>query len=154
MRVNVIWRTQFTCMISTVFRSFHHWLGSRFLTEYYIFNFQIHAAYALMNADIPAFFLVYTGRIVTLEPAAVSQILALDTEGQCGGRHGLLSDVIAFKISSNEKGADPPAAAAEKLDETELEHMNDNSAVPTVSPRHEVIKFVQTSKPRDICWSI
>ncbi|XP_021915404.1 tetratricopeptide repeat protein 17 isoform X2 [Zootermopsis nevadensis] len=78
-----------------------------------------------------------TGRIVTLEPAAVSQILALDTEGQCGGRHGLLSDVIAFKISSNEKGADPPAAAAEKLDETELEHMNDISAVPTVSPRHE-----------------
>jgi hypothetical protein len=84
----------------------------------------------------------------------VSQILAFGTEGQCGDRHGLLGDLLAVKVGSNEKGAEPSATAAtEQLDETELERMNNDGAIPKVSPC-EVIKIIQALGPRDTHFSI
>jgi hypothetical protein len=70
-------------------------------------------------------FLISTGGIVTLEPAAVSQLLGLGAGGQCGDSHGLLTDLLAVELDSR---------ATEQVDETELERMTDDRAVPSVSP--------------------
>jgi len=65
-----------------------------------------------------------------------SRLLALGVGTQCGDSHSLL----AVETGSNGQGPWPSAPAAEQLDETELEHMNDNRAIPKVSP-HEVINY-------------
>ncbi|PNF37345.1 hypothetical protein B7P43_G00484 [Cryptotermes secundus] len=67
-----------------------------------------------------------SGGIVTLEPAAVSRLLGLGLGGQCGEGHGLLTDVLAVEVDSR---------ATEQVDETELERMTDDRAVPNMSPR-------------------
>jgi hypothetical protein len=63
---------------------------------------------------------------VTLEPAAVSRLLGLGVGGQCGESHGLLTDVLAVEVDSR---------ATDQVDETELERMTDDRAVPSMSPR-------------------
>lgn len=62
---------------------------------------------------------------MTLEPAAVSRLLGLGMGGQCGESHGLLTDVFAVEVDKR---------ATEQVDETELERMTDDRAVPSVSP--------------------
>lgn len=91
---------------------------------------------------------------MTLEPAAVSQLLTFGTEGQCGDKHGLLGDLLAAESGNNEKRAEPSApAVTEHLDETELERMNDEGAVPKVS-LYEVIKVIQALRHRDTHFHI
>jgi hypothetical protein len=70
-------------------------------------------------------FLISTGGIVTLEPAAVSRLLGLGMGGQCGESHGLLTDVLAVEVENR---------ATEQVDETELERMTDDRAIPSVGP--------------------
>jgi hypothetical protein len=86
-------------------------------------------------------FLASVGGIGTIELAAVSEILAFGTEGQCGDWHSMPGDLIAVETGGSEKGTEPSATATEQLDETELEHMNDDT-VPRASPR-EVLKVAQ-----------
>jgi hypothetical protein len=64
---------------------------------------------------------------VTLEPASVSRLLGLGMGGQCGDHHGLLSDLLAVEVDSR---------APEQVDETELEHLADDRAVPSLSPHN------------------
>ena len=75
--------------------------------------------------------MVISGGIVTLEPAAVSRLLALGTGGQCGDTHGLLGNLLAVESGSNGRSW---SSASEHLDETELERMSDDGSVPKVSP--------------------
>jgi hypothetical protein len=69
--------------------------------------------------------LICAGGIVTLEPAAVSRLLGLGVGGQCGDSHGLLTDLLAVEVDSR---------AVEQVDETELERLTEDRAVPSVSP--------------------
>ncbi|XP_069702487.1 tetratricopeptide repeat protein 17 isoform X1 [Periplaneta americana] len=78
-----------------------------------------------------------TGGIVTLEPAAVSRLMALGTGGQCADSHSLLSNLLAVETGSGGKGPWPAASLSEQLDETELERMTDDRTVPKVSPHEQ-----------------